>query len=440
VLALAAPLALLSGDADLLPALSDPPPSAQALGLWASSGNIVLAGPSPVASAHTDGGRAENEVAGVEASVAGADGSVLASVQGLRGEAVARADRWALQSRAFFQVTRASLLDGKVEASLLAPHVFSSNGARFETERSRVAEVRVLGIAVSVQGSDVAVPISSLGVLVINETVVDEATGTVTVNGLHLHLNSGVEVIVAQAQAQTSRGRGEGAGCLTWSEAYPVGTNDVVLSERLKARHNSVMGDVMGGGKSNGRLNDLPVENVLGLGFDAASATQVASVTPNGTVAQVWSEVAGLHVLNTFLTVDFLRGMATTTVTPGVSTTDNGTAATASDAGTVLLNVKVGSTVVTNPMVNQNLTLTVLGKTVGYVLLHEQTNVTRALEGGGMLAVMRVNMVHVVLTTDALGLKAGTQIVVGHAISISQCGGTGMPPMDFGDPLGVRPA
>lgn len=423
------------GAAGLPPLITDSA-SAYAAGLWVSSGSIQVAGPEPEAVAHSTAGRTA-EVVGAAKVMGLNGGSVLADVKVIDTVAVANASRWAHMARAHVNVAIASLLDGLITARGISPHVFSSNGARFETGLSRTLDLTIMGTRVNVDGSNVKIPLpANLGTLIVNESYVDSRTNAVVANGLHLALTGGTDIIVGHAQAYTQKGKTLAQPCLSWAEGYPLGSTALALSDIANPKQNGVMGDGSANSTMNGHVNDVPsrgVPGILSVGQTVASHAAAASIVSLPTaVAQVRSEAHDLNILDGLVTADEVRSLATALA--------GGPDQNVSDAGTVLVGLTVmGTPLNITPAPNTvNLTLSVDNKPIGYLIINEQTRELMPLPDGGFMGAMRINLLDLVLTASYLGLKAGDRIVVGHAISIAQCGGQGMPMMDFGDPLGMR--
>jgi hypothetical protein len=411
------------------------PARADAFGVSASVGATYLVGPNPSVDVQTYGGRTDQEAYAAKLWVRGLDGSELARVDGLRDVVAANAQRFgnhsSIQARAFSEVAYVSLLNGQVTARGLFASVFSSNGARLDGSASRIAELTVLGVDVSVQGS-ATIPLAGLGTLYVNETITDASRGDIVVHALRLELAGGIEVIVGSAEAQTQAASAVAGNCRTWTEAYPVGTNSLVLSQNLGTRHWAVIGDPGGQGIARGSVYAADVVDPLPTIVQLKALGAWDAMATGGTTG---SAIAASLVLD----ANLLNGLVTAHVLEAASTTSAGNGPQVSDAGTYLADVQVNGVhvPVTAPPNSVNVTLALNGQTIGYVLVNEQTRIATH-NATTDVALVRINMLHVVLTTRALGLAAGTELVVGHAVAVSACGLSGPLPLDFGDPLGLR--
>jgi len=458
------PQAASSGTSmDALPSYDLAPPSGRAYGLYVSgltNGGAPLWAESPLAEAETTNGFAEDRSIAAEALVRDPNsGRVLAHVKGVTDYAAARtvvgpdnhnrSIHWASQARAHSTVTYASLLDGAVKARLIYSHVFASasqrsDNLRLEDGLSRIAEVTVLGQVVKVDRT-LELPLLNLGVLYVNKTVADPATGTISNYGLWLKLNNGMDIVVSSATVTAiKRPLGEGSGCYTYTESYPVGTKDRVLSESIDGRHNLVMGDPpFGSSRSYGYINNAPVMAAqFVVKADVAGAEQETINGPGGAAAWSRSELAGVDILNGLVLADVLTARSEARITLGA----DGTPTLEHKAQGVLASVKIrgssGYTTIeytTEP--NRVYEVRANEKVVAKVVLNEQTTQVSS-EGSLHTVIQRTNTIRVLVTGTGLGVPLGTQVVVGHAISLASCGHAGepkMPPLDFGNPFGPNP-
>lgn len=450
--------------ATVLPAMPLTAPASRAFGLYvsgSSSGSVPLFGPSPLATAATTNGRGEERAIGAEVFVRSLDGTkVLAHVTGLKAIAAVNTvtttnattgvtTYWAAQARGHARVTSAILLDGQVEARLLQSDTFGSANQRnatvpfrFDAGNSRVAEVYVMGVKLAFPQATAEVPITGVGVLYLNQTITDQATGTIENYALRLKLNSGMDIVVSGTQVKVGRQPlGAQVNCLSYSEAYPVGTTLHVLNDVGDARHNLVMADPpVGLTELHGSVNDVPIDS-LGVVVRAgvARADNDNTITASSSGARTSAVVQRLDLLNGLVTADLVRAHANA----GVALGPGSAGLQAEATGSVLVGLKVSTTVVQqSPQVNTTIPVLVGGTLVAELHLNEQTVVANSdLATGVHTALQRTNMIRLVVVADGLGVPVGTQIVVGHAISLSMCGENGrptMPPLDFGDPLRLR--
>lgn len=453
-----------SASLDGIPAFDLAPPAAQAYGVYVSGttdASPPLFGPSPFAEVSSEWGRSEELASAAEVFVRSADGAdVLAHVRLVKGVTVAndhatynpemkKWQHWSTKARAHMYVASAELFNGLIKATALNAHVSASANVRNDSvplklsaAESRVADITVG--ATTFKGQPMRLDLPGVGTLWINQTLVDEAKGTVTNYALRLQMTSGMDIIVGAATAKVTRSPSkELMNCLTWSEAYPVGDKARVSAELADARHNHVMGDATQQGRASGYIDDVPVEfasNVLSV--DAAEAQHDTQVTLNYANTETGAELLKVNLLNGLLEADLLRVAARATIVVDNSTA-KAHALETSAAGTVLVGLRianqpVASTVDVKPNTEHNVTIE--NTVVARVILNEQTATTSNV-GGVLLASLRVNAVRVVVTGHGLGVPVGTQLVLGHAISIATCAEQGMPPMppmDFGNPLGVR--
>jgi hypothetical protein len=425
-----------------LPTMPFSPPQAEAVGLWGTVGATVLVGENPVAQSSSQGGRTDEEAHAVKLVLKSTtDSSVLADVRGLQDVAVANAQRFgghsSMQARAHSQVLTATLLNGLITAKLLHASVFSSNGVRLDASPSITGSVVIRGLPpIEVHTTNQVVGITGVGTLTINETIVDQASGTITVNALHLRLAGDIEVIVGHAMAQTQRGTAGLPDCRTFTEAYPVGTNSVALGNLLQTRHWAVMGDPGASGEGHAKVYAAAVEDTAPTVLVVRAVGASDDLDSQGGTAKgaAQAEVLGVNVLNGLVQAEVIRASGHTSATGG-----DAPGASLSDAGSAFVKLSVlGTDVDTTPAPNTvNITLNPTGPTIGWVRINEQTRSTWT-SGGMSQALLRINMVHIVLTTSYLGLQAGTQIVLGHVVLVSQCGIKGPLVLDFGDPIGIH--
>lgn len=449
------------------PVENEAPPAAVAFGVVVSGAtptSAPLVGPEPIARAHSDRNRTEAQAVAGKVVLRGSEGSSVVDARGLAMYTAARSERWAMQAHARAQVAYVSLLGGTIEARGLNAQVFGSNGARADSNESRLVEVKVFGARVgldTVGTAGLAIPL--VGTLYLNQTVIApcaglspcpfaDSTTMAAKYALHLDMANGMDIYVAGAQVMTARpAPTHGTFCWTWSEAYPVGVKEAVTASQVASqKKNEVMADVMSEGRDFARVNDVPLEGSpftylveaavaeqrSTISFDANTSLQLASTRAEAGALSV-------NLLNGQVKADVLRAKTSASIALSLgASAATEASATAHTLGSVMVGLKVGGTDVNwTAAPNQQFELQSGGKVVALVILNEQTrNVTADAES--VVTILRINLVRVVVTGHEFGVPPGTQIVLGHAIIMAACGLHTMPPMtmiDFGDPLGLRP-
>jgi hypothetical protein len=141
--------------------------------------------------------------------------------------------------------------------------------------------------------------------------------------------------------------------------------------------------------------------NVAPLAFSGTVRT-TANTSASPTKSQTTAETEKVNLLGGAVTADLVRAVSSTTRSSGAFQT--------SSAGSTLVNLRIGTTVISaTPGPNTRVNLDGLG----YVILNEQVRSVSATK-----ASLTVNMIHAFVTVpNDLGFPLGTDIIVSHAQS-----------------------